>query len=88
MADKRFEVSLALNIKECKGDEGMTPFFDNTLTYHDMTYDGVVALESMLMDVLTQLNEAGVLKAMELGLGDQLTAMGLGSKVAALAAKQ
>jgi hypothetical protein len=86
-SDKRFEVSLALNIQEVK-DEGATPFFDNTLTYHDMTYDGVVALESMLMGVLTQLNEAGVLKAMELGLGDQLAAMGLGDKVAALSAKQ
>ena len=87
MAEKRFEVSLTLNIKESK-DEGFTPFFDNTLTYHDMTYDGVVALEGMLMDVLAQLNEAGILKAMELGLGDKLAALGFGDKVAALAARQ
>ena len=87
MADeKRFEVSLALEIK-VKDEEGTVPFFENTLNYHDMPYDGVVALESMLMDVLNQLNEAGVLKAMEMGLGEKLAAMGLGEKVAALSVK-
>lgn len=81
--DKRFEVSLALSIKEIK-EEGPVPFFDNTLQYHELPYDAVVAMESMLVDMLNQLSDFGIVKAMELGLGDQLAAMGLGEKVARL----
>lgn len=84
--DKRFEVTLALTVKEVKED-GVKPFFDNTLNYHDLPYDAVVGLEAMLVDVLNQLSDAGVVKAMELGLGDKLAAMGLGEKVAALSVK-
>lgn len=84
--DKRFDVTLCLSIKEVKED-GPVPFFDNTLNYHELTYDGVVAMESMLLDVLNQLGDAGVMKAMELGLGEKLAMMGMGDKMAALQAK-
>lgn len=87
--DKRFEVSLALTVREVKDGEP-TPFFNNTLTYHDIGYDGVVAVEQVLMEALGQLSDAGIVQAMELGLGERLQALGIagiGDKVAAMSAK-
>jgi hypothetical protein len=59
-------------------------FFENLLTYHDIGYDGVIAVEQVLQEALAQLGDAGVLKAMELGLGEKLEALGLGQRMAAL----
>jgi hypothetical protein len=83
---KRFVLNLTLDIKEIK-DDGVEEFFNNSLTYNDIGYEGVVAVEQVLAGSITQLSEFGVVKAMELGLGEQLTAMGLGEQVAAMAAK-
>jgi hypothetical protein len=87
--DKRFEVALTLEVKEIKDGEP-TGFFDNTLRYHDIGYDGVVAVEQVLMEALGELTDAGILQAMQLGLGEKLQALGVagvGDKVAAMAAK-
>lgn len=84
--DKRFVVALTLDVKEIKDGEP-TPFFDNTLTYHDIGYDGVVGVEQLLTEALSQLNDWGVVKAMELGLSEKLSALGLGDRVEAMAAK-
>ncbi len=69
--DKRFEVSFKLDIREVKnGIE--TPFFDSTIAYHDLGYDGVVAVESVLTDALGQLTAAGFVQAQSMGLGESL----------------
>jgi len=83
---RRFVLNLALDIKEVK-DDGTDEFFNNSLTYHNIGYDGVVAVEQVLTQAIGQLSDFGVVKAMELGLGEQLTAMGLGEQVEALSAK-
>lgn len=75
-----------MDVKEVKDGEH-TPFFDNVLTYHDMGYDGVVAVEQALMGTLNELGNAGIFQAMELGLGPKLAAMdvaGIDQKVAAM----
>lgn len=84
--DRRFEVALTLDVREIEDGE-TKPFFDNTLKYHDIGYEGVVAVEQVLMEALNQLTDAGIVKAMELGLGPKLAAMnvaGVDQKVAAL----
>jgi hypothetical protein len=81
--DKKFEVRLHLEVKEVK-EGGTEEFFENNLLYHDIGYDGVVAIESALLETLGQLNDWGVMTAMEAGLGERLSALGLDSKVAAL----
>ena len=83
MADKRFRVALTLDVREMKDGEP-TEFFDNTLTYHDMGYDGVIAVEQVLQQALAELGDQGVIKAMEMGLGEKLEAMGLGPRMATL----
>lgn len=84
--DKRFEVELTVVVREKKG-EGDVPFFDNTLRYHDMPYDGVVAFENQLIGVLQSLNDMGITQALALGLGERLSAMGLGEKVESLSVR-
>ncbi len=84
--DKRFEVELTVVVREKKGDSDV-PFFDNTLRYHDMPYDGVVAFENQLIGVLQSLNDMGITQALALGLGERLSAMGLGEKVESLSVR-
>lgn len=83
---KRFEVSIALTVKEVK-DGVPTAFFDNTLAYHDIGYDGVVMVEQTMVEALNKLSDVGIGQAMALGLGDKLSALGLGAKVQSLGAK-
>jgi hypothetical protein len=84
--NKRYEVTISLTAREIK-DGTPVPFFDNALSYHDLPYEGLVACEQVLLDALQKLGEAGIGQAMKLGLGDKLAAIGMGSKVAAFAAK-
>ena len=74
--DKKFEVSICLDIKELKDGE-TTPFFDDTLRYHDIGYDGVVAIEQVLLGAVSQLGAAGVQMAVDAGLGDKLEVLGI-----------
>ena len=83
---KRYEVTISLVAREVK-DGTPVPFFDNALSYHDLPYEGLVACEQVLLDALQKLGEAGIGQAIKLGLGDRLAAIGMGSKVAAFAAK-
>ncbi len=83
--DKRFELKLGLQVKEVT-PEGLKPFFDNVLTYHDLPYDGLVKVEEQLVGVLGQLGDWGVVNAMQMGLSERLSALGMGEKVTALAA--
>ena len=70
-------------VKEIK-DGQTTPFVENCLTYHDIGYDGVCGIENALMQTLDQLNDWGVTMAMESGLGERMSMLGLDQKVAAL----
>jgi len=83
---KRFEVSITLNVKEIK-DGTPTPFFENTLFYHDLPYDGLVVCEHAMLEALQRLGEAGIAQAMTLGLTEKLQAVGMGNQVASLMAK-
>jgi hypothetical protein len=86
MTGKKFELKIRLEVCEDKGGGNMEPFFDNDLTYHGIGYDGIVAIESGLIDMLTQMNEWGLMQAMEGGLGERLSALGLDARIGALAA--
>jgi len=81
--DKRFEIRIDFNVKEVK-DGVATNFFDNVLTYHDIGLDGVVAIEASLIEWLGHLNDVGVMQAVENGLGEKLSALGLTEKVECL----
>ena len=82
-ADRRFEVSLPLelNIVEVVGAE-LKPFFDGKLelNYHDMGYDGAVAVQAAMIELLQRLNGFGFDKAEIMGFGDKLKALGLAKK--------
>jgi hypothetical protein len=69
--DKRFEVSIPFKVEEVK-DGKPTPFFECNLEYHDMTYDGVVAIQAAMVGLLEQLNSFGIEAAKEMGLGEKL----------------
>lgn len=79
---KRFEVTVDFQVTE-----GGKAFFGNSFTYHDLPYDGLVSVEAQMTGVLNEMANVGVLQAMQLGLGDRLSALGMGEKVAALSAK-
>ena len=85
--DKRFVVTLTLDIKEKMEGGELSDFFNNTLKYGDIGYDGVVGVEQVLTEALAQLGDWGIMKAMSLGLGEKLSAMGFGERVEAMAAK-
>lgn len=78
-SDKRFEVSIPLVVEEVK-DGQRVPFFETELKYHDLPYDGVVAIQAALVELLQRLNGFGLATAEALGLGDKLRALGLTGK--------
>lgn len=78
-SDKRFEISIPFSIEEIK-DGQPTPFFDCNLTYHDIAYDGVVAIQSAMIELLERLNEYGFATAETMGLGKKLEVLGLKKK--------
>ena len=69
--NKRFEVSIPFKVEEIVNGES-TPFFDCDLVYHDMPYDGVVAIQYAMIELLKGLNQMGVEVANEMGLGANL----------------
>jgi len=77
--NKKFNVSICLEIKEIKDGEAC-PFFDDTLQYHDIGYEGVVGIEQVLLGAVSQLAAAGVQTAVDAGLGEKLSIV-LGKKV-------
>ena len=66
--NKRFEISIPFEVEELK-DGKKTPFFDCRLEYHDIPYDGVVAIQAAMVGLLEQLNSFGIEAAKEMGLG-------------------
>jgi len=63
MTDKRFDVRISLNVTQDQEDGSSTPFFDNDLVYHDLPYDGVVAVETILANALGKLIDMGYTQA-------------------------
>jgi len=72
--DKRFEVSIPFKVEEIV-DGKPKAFFDCDLEYHDMPYDGVVAIQAAMIGLLQQLNQFGIAAANEMGLGEKLEKM-------------
>lgn len=83
LSKKKFQIKVHFEVQEVK-DGQMSPFVENTLTYHDIGYDGVVGVENALMQTLSQLNDWGVVAAMDAGMGERMSMLGLDAKVAAL----
>jgi len=69
--DRRFEVRVSLEIREVV-DGDQAEFFDASVDYHDVGYDGVVAVEGVLVKMTGDLVGLGVAKADDMGLGDKL----------------
>lgn len=59
---KRFTLTVAMNITETK-DGVDTLFSDSTVNYRDLPMDGVLLIEGMMIDVLQNLNDLGVVAA-------------------------
>jgi len=83
-SDKRFEVSIPIEIKiEEVVDGKCVPFTDfegGTLRYHDIGYDGIVAVQAAMTELLDRLNGFGFDKAQAMGLGEKLKALGVTKK--------
>jgi len=76
---KRFEVSIAFSVEEMADGE-RTPFFDGRVDYHDIGYDGVVAVQAVMTEMLERLNGLGFEVAEAMGLGDKLKTLGVTKK--------
>lgn len=88
VSKKKFNVKLCLKVTELK-DGQETAFFDTSVGYSDIGYDGVIAVESILLGALAQLNDAGYNAALACGLEEKLSMMGVSSeKLAALKASR
>lgn len=77
--EKRFRLAIPFLIEEINGDE-RTPFFECNLVYHDLPYDGIVAVEAAMIELLERLNDFGIATAEEIGLGKKLEILNVGRK--------
>ena len=59
---KRFNLGIALDIKEVK-DGQETDFMESTLNYSDLPMEGILMIESMLIDFMKKLNKVGIVQA-------------------------
>lgn len=64
MKDKRFELTLEMRVTETK-ESGEQQFFDSDVNYHDLPYDGVVAVQRVFIEALEKLNDLGIAAAGE-----------------------
>ena len=77
--ERRFRLAIPFVIEEINGDERI-PFFECNLVYHDLPYDGIVAVEAAMIELLERLNDFGIATTEEMGLGKKLKALGIGRK--------
>lgn len=64
--DRRFDVKVEFSVKE-----GGSDFFDTEVKYSDVPYEGVVAIEKLLVELLQQLTYFGEAKVDALGLREK-----------------
>ena len=69
--EKKFEVQIGMHIQETTSGEEQ-PFFDCPLEYHNVPYDGVVALQKMMVGLLDDLTELGDAKLAEMGKASKI----------------
>lgn len=69
--NRKFEVSIPFSVKEMvDGEEKL--FFDCTLDYHNLGYDGIVAIQGAMIQLLETLHDYGMSKVEAMGLTDKL----------------
>lgn len=73
---RRFEIQIPFKIEEIVDGERI-PFFDCLLEYHDMPYDGIIAVQAEMIKLLKGLNGLGIIAAENMGLGKKLEVLGL-----------
>lgn len=56
--DKKFAVTISLNIEE-QNNMGKSPFFNSSVSYSDLPYVGVLAIETMLGEMMQKLLSFG-----------------------------
>lgn len=59
---KRFNLGISLDIKEVKNGEE-TDFMESSVMYSDLPMEGMLLIESMLIDMMGKLNEIGIVQA-------------------------
>ena len=77
--DKRFEISIPYVVQEIKDGQSV-PFFDCKVEYHDVGYDGLVAIQTAVVEMLNRLNGFGLDTAEAMGLGKKMEMLGVGKK--------
>jgi len=80
--NQRFSVSVVLDVKEVTTDGSAVDFFNSTVNYPNMGYDGVIGIEQAMLQVLQQLGDAGLKQAVALGHGEKMEAMGFAPRLA------
>ena len=77
--DKKFVVTLTLDVKEHTTDGSTEDFFNSVVTYPKIGYEGVVGIEQALLEILIKLGDAGLKQAVAMGLESKMQAMGIAS---------
>ena len=72
----KFEVSIPFVVSKTVDGE-QKAFFDCTLNYHELPYEGVVAIEVAMIELLQKLSQYGIDSAVAMGLGDKLKNLGV-----------
>lgn len=76
MANK-FEVKIVLSVNEVNESGKASDFFNSEIKYGSLPYEGVVAIEQLMIEMVTKLGDWGVDMAVSNGLGDKLAALGV-----------
>lgn len=76
----RFEVSFNFAIGKKDDQDGINPFFNSNFNYNDLPYEGVVAIEQLVIEMVSKLGQWGVDRAIDKGLETNLSALGVSVK--------
>lgn len=79
--DKRFRLTLTLDVKTEEVDGTQKDFFASSVVYAGLPRDGVLGIEKALLGLLAQLNDFGVVQARAAGVGLPLTDALIGGKL-------
>ncbi len=73
----KYEVKIVLSVNRVAEDGKKSDFFDSDVKYSSIPYEGVVAIEQLMLGILQETGKWGVNMAVSNGLGDRLKELGV-----------
>lgn len=85
--EDRFDAVLTFKVEQQQDKGDNVPFFETSVRWSKVEYDGLCAIETYLTEVLRETCNWGLVASMAAGKSENLVGMGLGDRLKELASR-